>query len=108
MKHLIKLLTFALIIAIMPILPVSANDTIYIENGQEVEQASDKPLKDLKKLSPLADGYQHYTDYANGYSIDLPAGMELDVSLSSVRNLVYDDNTRIEIYYDNFFNSASC
>lgn len=92
----------------MPILPVSANDTIYLENGQKVEQPSDKPMKDLKKLTTLPDGYQHLTDYANGYSIDLPAGMELDVSLSSVRNLVYDDNTRIEIYYDNFFNSASC
>lgn len=110
MKHFIKVMAIIVIMFFiaMPTSKVQAGTTVYIENGHEVEQPSDKPLKDLKVVTPLSDGYQHYIDYAQGYRIDLPAELKLDVSLSALRTLAFDDNTRIEIYYDNFFNSTSC
>ena len=97
-----------MVFILIPIAEVQADTIVYIENGREVEAPSDKSLKDLKTVTSLKDGYKNYVDYAHGYSIDLPANLKLDVSLSSVRTLAFDDNTRIEIYYDNFFNSTSC
>lgn len=93
---------------ILPSASAVAGNPIYFENGQQVEQPSEKPLKDLKVLSSGQDGYQRLSDYALGYSLDIPAGMQLDMSLSALRTVAYNNDTRIEIYHDNFNSSTSC
>jgi len=93
---------------ILPVASAAAGSAIYIENGQQVEQPSEKPLKDLKMLAPGQDGCQRLSDYALGYRLDIPEGMQLDLSLSALRTVAYNNDTRIEIYHDNFNSSTSC
>lgn len=62
---------------------------------------------DPKHFAPVSDGVMKFTDPANGFSIAYPAHMTPDTSLSAVVTVFYDANTRIEVFYDNFAQSAS-
>ncbi|MFZ5966436.1 MAG: glycoside hydrolase family 26 protein [Bacillota bacterium] len=77
----------------------------YIKNGKIVPFADFLPDDDFKEIQPIDEKFNEYTDYAYGYSLKYPNHMQVDVSLSSVRTLIYDEDTRIEIYYDNFFDT---
>ncbi len=51
-------------------------------------------------------GYNKYIDFADGYSINYPASMNLDSSLLELRTVISDSQTRIEIYHDDFTGSV--
>lgn len=97
-----------LIIALVLPGTVQADSRIYIENGQRVEQLSEKPGQDIKVLEAQSNGFQCLSDYALGCSLVIPANMQLDASLSALRTVAYNDHMRIEIYYDNLTASRSC
>lgn len=46
-------------------------------------------------------------DKVNGYSLTYPNFMQVDTSLHPIRTVLYDPNTKIEIYYDNFQGTIS-
>jgi len=85
----------------------AANEITYIINGTITTDDTRQPDDDFKKLEAHNTWFNHYTDFANGYSIIYPIHMKADVSLSPIRTLFADDQTTIEIYYDNFTNTAS-
>ncbi|MDD3268480.1 MAG: glycosyl hydrolase [Syntrophomonadaceae bacterium] len=74
---------------------------------------------DNKLIAPLPDpyinnyeitanvlpGYNQYLDLVNGYSINYPASMNVDPSQLQLRTVIADNNTRIEIYRDDFTGS---
>lgn len=81
---------------------VTHAETTYVVNGTITAGESYNQQDDVKRIDSYNDWFNKYTDYANGYSILFPAGMLLDVSLSKVVSVLEDQNTRVEIYYDNF------
>ncbi|MDR3590145.1 MAG: glycosyl hydrolase [Negativicutes bacterium] len=74
----------------------------YIVNGVIADSRGAAPDDDNKQIDAYSPDYNEFTDYANGYSLRYPSRMNVDVSLAAVRTVLYDDRTRIEIYYDNF------
>jgi len=66
----------------------------YIENINE--------LDDVKQITSLGDGYSTLTNFPDGYSIDVPSDMVIDVSMSPVRTVLANNQSQIEIYHDNF------
>lgn len=75
----------------------------YILNGLVQEEISAiQETDDVKKIEILGDGYSRLTNYADGYVFDVPSDMVVDVSLSPVRTVLANEQTQIEIYYDNF------
>ena len=60
--------------------------------------------QDIKKITACESrpGYQRLTDYPQGYSVCIPAGLAPDFSLSAVRNTFTNPTTQIEIYHDDF------
>ncbi len=89
-----------------------ANDSIttderVIINGKNSETRSTNPTDDVKTITPISDSFNKLTDYPNGYSVNYPNHMHLDVHLSPVHNLIFDETTQIEIYYDNLNNSLA-
>ena len=53
-----------------------------------------------------ADGtYSTYVNSARGYQFNYPSHMQIDESLQQVRTIIFDDQTQIEVYYDNFTNT---
>jgi mannan endo-1,4-beta-mannosidase len=77
-------------------------DSTYLENGQVVEEFSSRPLADRKEIRSLGTGCNRYVDHAQGFSLSYPQEMKVDVSLSSIRTVLSDSATRLEIYHDTF------
>ena len=50
--------------------------------------------------------YSKYVNSARGYQLNYPSNMEVDDSIQQIRTLFHDDQTQIEIYYDNFYNTV--
>ncbi|MEC1721216.1 glycosyl hydrolase [Schinkia azotoformans] len=50
--------------------------------------------------------YSKYVNSARGYQLNYPSNMEVDDSIGQIRTLFHDDQTQIEIYYDNFYNTV--
>jgi len=82
--------------------PVEASTSTFIENGKIVDKFSKQPSADRKEINPLGNGFNRYIDHAQGFSLIYPQHMEVDVSLSSLRTLISDADTRLEIYHDIF------
>lgn len=78
----------------------------YLENGQVVEKFSSRPLADRKEVHSLEPGWNRYVDHSQGFSLAYPQAMQVDVSLSSLRTVLSDGSTRLEIYHD-IFSSAT-
>lgn len=98
----------ALAAAALASLPAwAAAGPTYIVNGVTTPVREPYPGEDCKKIESLDSYYNRYTDYANGYSILYPAHMEVDASLSAVRTVFSDEQTRIEVYYDDFSNTGA-
>jgi len=79
-------------------------ETTLIINGEitkEAKSIEDNELIDIKEIISVDNIYNKLLDYSNGYSINYPNDMWVDVSLSPVKTVIADNNTQIEIYYDN-------
>ncbi len=50
--------------------------------------------------------YSKYVNSARGYQLNYPPQMKIDDSIQQVRTLIHDEQTQIEIYYDNFYNTV--
>lgn len=75
----------------------------YISNGVlQNEVPAIQETDDVKKVEILGDGYSRLINYADGYTLDIPSDMVIDVTLSPVRTVVANDQTQIEIYHDDF------
>lgn len=96
-----------LLLGILCINSTSHAQETYIINGVIFNEAVYGPADDVKRIEPYNDWLDRCTDYANGYSIVYPSGMNLDVSLSGVCNVWENDDTRMEVYYDDFSNTQS-
>ncbi|MEN6325873.1 MAG: glycosyl hydrolase [Syntrophomonas sp.] len=78
--------------------------------GAAVQSASlpdSYPEGNYKIVYGVLPGYNKYIDFANGYSINYPAGMNVDSSLLQLRTVISDNQTRIEIYRDDFTGSVN-
>lgn len=53
------------------------------------------------------DEYADYVDSNNLYTLKYPKKMHIDKSLESIKTVIYDKNTKIEIYHDDFSNKIS-
>ena len=62
-------------------------------------------ISENSHIVPIAEGKNRYINYADGYRIDYPSHMEVDVSLEAVKTVIRDKEWEIEIYYDNFYNT---
>jgi hypothetical protein len=74
--------------------------TYYIINGSVATEDPHLPAEDVKKTEPYSPWYNRYSDFTCGYTICYPIGMELDASLSSVRTVFSNSETKIEVYSD--------
>ncbi|WP_346356285.1 glycoside hydrolase family 26 protein [Azotosporobacter soli] len=84
-------------------LPTASANAAYWLNGSPVESIdSAASEQDLKELTPQNEWYGRFTDHPAGYSLLIPSSLQEDFTLSPVRNVFFNDTTRIEIYYDNF------
>ncbi|MDR1159283.1 MAG: glycoside hydrolase family 26 protein [Syntrophomonadaceae bacterium] len=99
-------LPLLLVIASLQFLFISSQtasaNSVHILNGQIVETAEPSSDNDYKLLEYTYEGNSRLSDYANGYQIDFPADMMTDASLSQVLVSMFNDDTVIEVYYDNF------
>lgn len=80
---------------------------VYLKNGQILNSSDIGGGDDVKKIVPLPEGGNRLLDYANGFSVDYPGEMWVDVTLSAVRVVLANPNTRVEIYYDSFYNTIN-
>lgn len=106
-----RLLSLAVIVCLAAALEggaaAQANERQYIVNGRLAAGAAAEPGDDVKSIEPSGAGMNLYTDPANGYSIRYPAHMTVDAALSAVRTVFSDEQTRIEVYYDQFSGTST-
>lgn len=104
MKPLKLVLTiFCLLCAVsFTLIPSAWSNPAYIINGSLTDSSETGSQDDLKEIDDYNDWYNRYTDHPAGYRVIYPRSMAIDVSLSTVRTTFSDENTKIEIYYDNF------
>ena len=86
---------------------IAAAETLHFINGYAADPASRQATDDYKTLEDANDGWQRYQDYANGYALSVPAGMNLDISLSAVRTVFQTPAHKIEIYRDDLRHTGS-
>ena len=95
------MLICALFIGLFAYPQTATAQQIHIVNGQIVESAVLSPDSDYKTVE-YVNGAARLNDHANGYSITFPADMYVDASLSKVVTTLQNNDTVVEIYYDNF------
>ncbi|WP_371376389.1 glycoside hydrolase family 26 protein [Sporomusa aerivorans] len=88
----------ALLLAAQLAAPVSADSII---NGEYTTYAPG-PDDDVKVTCYVDENYDRFTDYANGYSLNIPHELTVDASRSPVVTVLANQNLRMEIFYDNF------
>ncbi|NLK72680.1 MAG: endoglucanase [Clostridiales bacterium] len=89
-------------------LDIVANNDVYIVNGKISDGAvRDFEENDIKIITPISEQYNKYTDYPHGYSLHYPNHMYIDVHLSEVRTVIFDEELQIEIYYDDLNNTPA-
>lgn len=81
-----------------------ADDSTWLCDGRIVseEAAADEREGDLKRIRYEKPGWNRLLDYSKGCGLLYPSHMYADVSVSEVKDVLFDANTSIEIYYDNF------
>lgn len=89
--------------------PASAASESWYINARPAQTPSGEALYDEKELTvcEASADYQRFTDHPHGYSVCVPAGLKPDFSLSAVRSSFESEALHIEIYHDNFADSAS-
>ena len=98
-------LTSFFLAACLFFLPAALGEAAYYVNGQSSESAAFAPDEDVKELEAQNEWYNLFTDHPSGCSLLVPAQLQADFSLSPLRSVFSDENTKIEIYYDNFSGS---
>lgn len=78
---------------------ISSNETVIV-NGKISDNRENWEGQDIKVITPISDGYNKLTDYPKGYSLKYPNHMSIDVYLSFVKTVIFDETTQMEIYYD--------
>lgn len=92
--------------AVTPAIAQTAEGNTYILNGHDINyKPAVGPADDLKEIKKLDENRRLYVDYASGYQLAYPHHMSVDPSMQ--RTVLYDSQTCIEIYYDNFSQSES-
>ncbi len=86
---------------------VITTDEIIIVNGKTVENRSSNPDDDVKTITPVTNQFNKLTDYPNGYSVNYPNDMFVDVHISPVMNILFNETMQIEIYYDDLNNTMA-
>lgn len=74
----------------------------YIQNGKMENQVKFTPDNDIKMIKYISADNNCLFNYPDGYSICYPNDMQVDVSLSAAKTVLFDQATKIEIYRDNF------
>ncbi len=74
----------------------------WIKNGLITDDKTIAATDDVKVIRSLNDGYNQLTSHSEGYQIDYPQDMMVDSSTSDVKTVLYNDQTKIEIYHDDF------
>ncbi|VBB07411.1 Hypothetical protein LUCI_2660 [Lucifera butyrica] len=102
------LLAFWLTMALTPAAVAGNSDITYIVNGYISDNLSATAADDdVKNLKPYNAWLTTYTDYANGYSLNYPSDMVVDVSCSPIRIVFSNTATQMEVYYDDFNNTQT-
>ena len=111
------LVLLAVILWMLPTtMPVSAETTLprIIKNGipvptqQEQEKHQEPPIsqwyhwEDVQQLKQVSPGWMTFINHSRGYQLTVPDTWEIDMSLSAVRAVLEDTDTRLEIFYDDF------
>ncbi len=91
-------LLIGVILAVLLSAPVAAATVINGELSNLTPNAGD----DVKVVTYVDNQHERLTDYSNGYSLLVPAGLTLDASLSPIVTVLTNDTLQIEIFYDNF------
>lgn len=100
-KHSISIVAALWCFILLLPAPALADSTL-LENGQAVQEFSAHPLDDRKTITPLDNGWINYKDHAQGYQLNHPGNMTVDMTLSAVRTRISSEQTRIDIYRDVF------
>ncbi|MCX7779873.1 MAG: glycoside hydrolase family 26 protein [Negativicutes bacterium] len=90
-----------------PSLQASAGGTAYLINGIPQAENTASPQDDLKAILSCNEEMVQYTDYAHGYSLLIPSGMQPDLTYGTVRTVFAGPEAQIEIYYDDFRGTIS-
>lgn len=98
----ISLFVFAILFPLFTFPGGTDATTTFIRNGVITHQMELNSYDDIKTISIVKPGINRLSDYSQAYSIDYPAHMNIDASLSPVKTTVWDDKTLIEIYRDDF------
>lgn len=108
MRRKNRFISLALLLglSIFPLSGAAAADT-FITNGKISSSSAFNPSDDFKVVETRPEGGSRLLDYANGYSVDYPGDMWVDATLSAVRVILANNHTRVEIYYDNFYNTIN-
>ena len=86
---------------------IITTDEIVIVNGEIVENRSQNSEDDVKTITPVTNRFNKLTDYPNGYSVNYPNDMYVDIRMSPVQNTLFNEAMKIEIYYDDMNNTLA-
>ncbi len=78
---------------------------VHIRNGKIVSENTFEPSDDFSQVLYVNSYTSMLINYPQGYSIQYPSSMSVDVSLSKVKTVLFNDVNMIEIYYDDFRNT---
>lgn len=79
-----------------------SEDDIYIKNGEEVKDSEFSLEDDFVKLQKIDKTLNKITDYGKGFTMSYYNDMSVDTSLSKFKTTMFNDDTTIEVYYDDF------
>lgn len=105
LKYAVKI-NVILVVLFLCSFPGAAAASANVNNSLVASLPGSYPESNYKIIYNVLPAYNKYIDFANGYSINYPAAMNVDSSLAQVRTIISDQNTRIEIYRDDFTGSV--
>lgn len=79
-----------------------ASDDIYIKNGEIVDDKDFTKEDDFIKSQKLDSNYNKISDYGKGFTMNYYKDMTIDASISAVKTVMSNNDTTIEVYYDDF------
>ncbi len=99
-----------LITALLLTLPLAAESLAaeYLINGTPSQyDIAPAPDIDRKSITPYNDNFDWYTDNAHGYRLLVPKNSTVDISMSTFRTVLKNNNLTVEIYYDDLTNNTA-
>jgi len=107
LKHWSILLVFVCFFLCSTNSGLAAQSITYIINGIPTSYPDFQASDDVKTVELVNDQERRYTDLANGFSLRVPQHMAIDSSISKIRTIIFDEQTQIEIFYDDLHNTIS-